>query len=137
MKFLSGLLLIFILSNSCEQKETFKTISYEAITRGASYKLKIKDNELIVENSREENSASNIQLTAEDLNELYKLVGDFRAKTTDNIVLQADKSAYDAAMRVNFILAGEHFSQSAEFDQGNAPESLKPLIDKLMELAKK
>lgn len=131
MKIIS-ILIILISTLECSQKEKLAMIEYKAQTRGAIKHISVNRDRIFYNVL---NKKAELNTTSEDWNNLCKLLEGMDIEAIENYERPSTKSYSDAAMTATLhITIGEQTYISKPFDDGNPPEELKEIINKLFDM---
>lgn len=158
MKFLFGILSLFILNQKCGSAKTSTTnsnknsvktekisiekiqdqnmtISYSAISRGTNKQISVSKTETIVEDNRAEKPKQSLVTSKKDWNEIKILISKIDTKSVVNLKRPSSKSLYDGALSasVKLNVDGKEIT-TQPFDHGNPPKKIAPLVNKLLSL---
>ncbi len=133
MKLLNCLLFIIVIS-SCSAQTNSDTmlISYEAITRGSSIKLKATSTQVSYNGIK---TTKVFEPTYEYWSALTALIQEINLSDLENFTVPSESNTVDAALQATLSIQVKnktYYSQT--FDHGNPPAELKPIIDKLFSI---
>ena len=134
MKLFSLIIVLFV-SSKCFQNEVLLKVEYKAETRGASKNITItKDNCIYKTLSK----SDEFKTSTEDWQAITKLVKGLNLETLKDLVAPSNKSHVDAAMQASITITFEDkIIESAYFEDGNPPEELTELVEKLFKITSK
>jgi len=124
---LQFLLLFIIICFSCNSQEstTIKQIDYSASTRGSSIKIIAYPNQIVYNNEI-------LEITPKKWTSLTSLIQEINLDNLKNLKAPSEDRFRDAALAAEIkIITSENIFTSPQFDHGNPPKELKPLLDKL------
>ncbi|OAB78883.1 hypothetical protein [Cochleicola gelatinilyticus] len=134
MKFLLFLFLV-IAANGCTQTDV-QTIEYTEITRGSYYTITATESSITVVKNRDASDPLKVPMKASDWEELTDLLSDIELASIPSLDVPSKAHQFDGAALTNIkVLTLDEEIVSPTFDDNNPPSRLKPIIDKLTELA--
>lgn len=114
------------------------TITYEVQTRGFYEKVWVDESGIYFANNRELNTIRNTPISKGDWYELIALKNDLDLQTLPNLKAPSEKRISDgAAIGSLTIKTQQGVVKSSEFDHGNPPKEIKPLLNKLLSIKEK
>jgi len=123
-------MLVNIICFSCNSQEstTIKQIDYSASTRGSSIKIIASPHQIVYNNEI-------LEITSEKWNSLTSLIKEINLNNLKNLKAPSEDRFRDAALAADLkITTSENLFTSSQFDHGNPPKELKPLLNMLNEL---
>jgi len=143
MKLFTMIFLSLFVGKSCtgQTKNDLKTavLEYNASTRGFYQKIQIQDQMATVSKDRSGNDkpvASKI--SDKDWNELIGYFETLNLDSLETLKAPTEKRFHDGAAIASLkVTYKDKTYQTAAFDHGNPPESIKKLVDKINTFAKK
>ena len=134
MKLFSLIIVLFV-SSKCFQNEVLLKVEYKAETRGALKNITVTKNDCIYKTL---SKSDEFKTSTEDWQTITKLVKGLNLEILKNLEAPSSKSHIDAAMQASITITFEEkIIESANFDDGNPPEELKKLVEKLLEITTK
>ena len=134
MKVFSLIILLFV-SSKCFQNEVLHKVEYKAETRGVSKNITITKNNCIYKTL---SKSDEFKTSTEDWQTITKLVENLNLETLKNLEAPSSKSHIDVAMQASITIIFEGKTiESAYFDDGNPPEELTELVEKLFKITSK
>jgi hypothetical protein len=123
-------MLILLFTIGCSvQKEIVIEIEYKATTRGSSEVIKFKGNTLSYNTNK---ALKELVLSDAKLKEIEFVVLKISLDNIVNLKAPTNKRFSDGAMEANISFKkGNKVYTSSNFDHGNPPKELKPIIDLL------
>lgn len=126
---------MLFVSSKCFQNEVLLKVEYKAETRGASKNITITKNDCTYKTL---SKSDEFKTSVEDWQTITKLVKGLNLETLKNLEAPSSKSYVDASMQASITITFEDkIIESAYFDDGNPPEELKKLVEKLLEITTK
>ncbi len=134
MKLLFICFLALVTTKTCSQEGVSK-IEYQATSRGFYYKVVVNANNVTVTPKRESNSITK-KCKAKSWKKLETIVNEIKLKEIKNLKAPSEKSHYDGAASAHItIVKNGNTYISNNFDHGNPPEVLQPLVNQILSLA--
>ena len=113
-------------------------ISYSAFTRGTNKKITVSKSEIIVENSSAKTPKIKLPCSAEDWEHISTLISKIDTKNLMNLKPPSTKSYSDAGLAANLkISIADKMYATQDFDHGNPPKEIAPLVNKLLSFIEK
>jgi hypothetical protein len=124
-------LILLTVNTSCQstQADTLINIEYTAETRGSSLKVFIQQGTLTYDDAE-------MRLTGEDWTALVALVDSIDLNGLKDLKAPSEDRYRDAALFAALkVTTSDGTFTSAQFDHGNPPEAIAPLVTKILSLA--
>jgi hypothetical protein len=124
------IILVFTVSCSAQQEiNQVIEIEYQATTRGSSEMIQIISNKLSYKTN---NSLKELILDEKKIRAIQSVVSDINLAEIKHLTAPSNNRFHDGALIASItIQKEEHVYTSSNFDHGNPPKELKPLIDLL------
>ena len=140
MKYLIVILFSLFMNNECNQKNQddtkLESIKYQATTRGYNYECLIDKDSIKVVSSGIKDGSSLGTIQEKDWEAFKTMIKELDLSKISNLEAPSAKSHTDrAAVGSLQIVVGGEVYESATFDDGNPPDELQPLLDKMVALA--
>ncbi len=140
MKYLIVVLFSFFMNNECGQKDQggtiLKSVTYQAATRGSKYECTVAKDGIRVISSGIKANSSQDNISEKDWGDIKKMIKKLDLSKIVDLEAPSSKSHTDRALIGSLqVVVGDVVYESSTFDDGNPPEELKPLIDKISALA--
>ncbi|MCM8569467.1 hypothetical protein NE848_08755 [Gramella jeungdoensis] len=133
-----AIILMIFTANDCKQSEqtSITYISYETFTRGSSTIYKVSPDSLEIKSSGLNSSESSMNLKVNQWSELLEKLEGVEVSKISQLKAPSDARASDAAPHaILSIRKNDTIYKTNSFDHGNAPTTIKPLIEAILRLA--
>lgn len=125
-------------ANDCTQTDQspVTAISYETFTRGSSTIYKVSPEKLEINSTGLNSSETSMELKEEQWQELLAQLERVEVSKINQLKAPSEARASDAAPHaILSIRKNDTIYKTNSFDHGNAPASIKPLIEAILRLA--
>lgn len=135
---LIALILMVFTTNDCTKPDQVPVTSmtYETFTRGSSTIYRISPDSLKIIGSGLNESQNSMAITQAQWDELMENLQGVQISRINQLRTDSDERARDAAAHaILSIRKNDTVYKTNTFDHGNAPNSLKPLVEAILRLA--
>lgn len=114
-----------------------KTVTYTALSRGFYRHISVTEGKLMVSENQSLKPMATTILKTEDWKSIDDMISKIDVKTLQRLKPPSTNHTFDGAPHATLSLRnGDLEVMSPTFDHGNPPKELKPLVNKLLSLAK-
>ena len=140
MKNLLIFLLVLATSQECSQleqdKKVIRSVTYNAMTRGSSFKCIINDKKITVISKGSDLKNGEREISRQQWEDLGKVINRIQLENIGKLNAPSKESSIDAALIASVVITiDDKVFESSTFDHGNPPKELKPLTNKILALA--
>lgn len=129
------ILLTFVVSAQGCAQQKITQIEYQAISRGFYYKASVNADHINLQPSRNAKEIS-VVCAKKDWKALQKECNNINLSTIENLKAPSDKFTYDGAASAHItVTVGKKQYISNNFDHGNPPKEIAPLVNLILSLA--
>ena len=134
-------ILITVLVTTCNPKNRDASASvqqfiYQATTRGSSYSCDLTENEMIITSEGRETFKKSVNVETYQWQELISSIKDVSFEGISQLkVPSSDRDSDRARIATLTIITQKKTYRSTDFDEGNPPRDLVPLINRILALA--
>ena len=133
-----ALLLIFFAANDCSNQDSDKisSITYETFTRGSSTLYTVIPGKIHLKSTGINAMQNSNSITSEDWQVLLENLEGVEVPRINQLKSPSDFRASDAALHaILSIRKNDTIYKTNSFDHGNAPATIKPLVEAILRLA--
>ena len=139
MKFLI-LILLFPNHQCADQIKSVQEIdfvAYTAATRGSSFSCKINSSRILIQSQGGESFEKTREISSEEWKTISRSINDLNPDSISDYTSSTNSRALDRSRMAGVMISvNQVLYESEAFDEGNPPAELKPLVDKIIALAK-
>ncbi|QYA25051.1 hypothetical protein G3I01_05850 [Gramella sp. MT6] len=135
--FLTFIIILFA-ANDCSNQdaESINSITYETFTRGSTTLYTITPEKIHLKSTGLNASENANSITNKDWKMLLEKLEDVDVSRINQLKAPSDSRASDAAPHaILSIRKNDTIYKTNSFDHGNAPETIKPLVEAILRLA--
>ena len=125
-------------ANDCsnQQAQTINSITYETFTRGSSTLYTVSPDSIHLKSTGLNANENSKSITGEDWKMLMDKLTEVNVANINQLKAPSDSRASDAAPHaILSIRKNDTIYKTNSFDHGNAPASIKPLVEAILRLA--
>jgi len=124
-----------ICSSKYQNQDLEFMVIYKAQTRGSNLEYTIDDTSIKALSNGYDGKNGKAALLADDKKEIQAFIDTLALENINSLIPPSQNSAVDRALiaQIQITKNGERY-ESVDFDHGNPPVALKPLIDKILAL---
>jgi len=133
-----SILLMFLTVNDCSERavQEITTVTYNTFTRGSSTEVIISSEEIQIESKGLEPGKTTATIAKKDWEAIMAEIHKIDLSKLDQFEAPSQSRASDASAHatLSIVSKGTQY-ETSNFDHGNPPEALKPLVEAILRLA--
>ena len=135
--FISYLLLLMTTNcGSIQDQKTIEFVKYETFTRGSTTNIMVYPDSITVKNSGIQTSENTEEISEEQWKEIIETLKNIDISGINSLETSTEDSSRDAARQaILSIMKNDTLYKTNQFDDGNAPKAVKPLVEAILRLA--
>ncbi|MCM4155167.1 hypothetical protein DHD80_04040 [Gramella sp. AN32] len=119
-----------------QDKETIEFVKYETFTRGSTTNISVHPNSIQVKKAGMQTSEYTEEISVKQWKEVLAAMEDIEISSIGRLETSTEDSSRDAAAQaVLSIKKNDSVYITSQFDDGNAPKAVKPLVEAILRLA--
>ncbi|WP_047548755.1 hypothetical protein [Psychroserpens sp. Hel_I_66] len=112
-----------------------RKITYQAVSRGFFLNVTVQGDSISFSNERDMKSVTTYKIPKEEKEELVSLISSMEETTLPDLKAPSKKHQFDgAAIATVEVENGENSYKTVAFDHGTPPESIKPIVEKMLSI---